>query len=238
MSVARAAAAPALHTLQWRWLQPTDLGAVEALHHHSIAGMPAPLVKTESHDFLASVLHGRGQVIGALSGDELVAYGLLLHQLLPSDDPRPELHLPPQQPLAKLAGASVAPHWRGQRLQHQLIQRRMARADSGAVLFVTAAPGNHASWRSLLACGFSVRALRSCYGGFSRYLLAYDPARPTLANANANANTVFADIDCLDLVRQQRLIDAGWHGIAPGHAAGSLRWAPRLATTAALGAQR
>lgn len=236
MSVARAAAAPALQTLQWRWLQPADLGAVEALHHHSIAGMPEPLVKIESHDFLASVLQGRGQVIGALSGDELVAYGLLLHQLLPSDDPRPELHLPPQQPLAKLAGASVAPRWRGQRLQHQLIQRRMARADSGAVLFVTAAPGNYASWRSLLACGFSVRALGRCYGGFSRYLLAYDPARPALASVNAS--TVFADIDCLDLVRQQRLVDAGWHGIAPGHAAGSLRWTPRLATTAALGAQR
>lgn len=227
MSVAHAArpvAAPALQTLEWRWLQPADLGAVEALHHYSIAGMPAPLVKTESHDFLASVLHGRGQVIGALSGDELVAYGLLLHQLLPSDDPRAELRLPPQQPLAKLAGASVAPHWRGQRLQHQLIQRRMARADSGAVLFVTAAPGNYASWRSLLACGFSVRALERCYGGFSRYLLAYDPARPTCPACSASM--VFVDTDSQDLPRQQRLIDAGWQGIAPGHAAGSLRWVP------------
>lgn len=217
--------------LDWRWLQAADLEAVETLHHQSIAGMPAQLVKPESHDFLASVLNGRGQMIGALSGGQLVAYGVLLHQLLPSDDPRPLLHLAPQQPLAKLAGASVAPRWRGQHLQRQLIDRRMARADGGAVLFVTAAPGNHASWRSLLACGFSVRALEVCYNGLTRYLLACDPARPAPCVLHS-ASAGFVDIDSLDLERQQTLIDAGWQGVAPGRAAGSLRWVPPLTDTA------
>ena len=218
--------------LDWRWLQAVDLEAVETLHHQSIAGMSEQLVKHESHDFLASVLNGRGHVIGALSGGQLVAYGVLLHQLLPTDDPRSLLHLAPQQPLAKLAGASVAPHWRGQHLQRQLIRQRMAHADRGAVLFVTAAPGNHASWRSLLACGFSVRALEICYNGLTRYLLACDPAQPTLLTPQVLHSTGagFVDIDSLDLERQQTLIDAGWQGVAPGHAAGSLRWVPPLTT--------
>ena len=172
------AAATAGVALDWHWLQPSDLDAMEALHHLGRAGMSAQLVKPESRDFLASLLHGRGQVIGACADGQLVAYGALLHDLLPSDDPRPLLHLAPERTLAKLAGACVAPHWRGQHLQRALITQRMARADSRAVLFVTAAPGNYASWRNLLACGFAVRALEVCYGGLTRYLLAYDPAAP------------------------------------------------------------
>ena len=228
---AAATATTAGVALDWHWLQPSDLDAMEALHHLGRAGMSAQLVKPESRDFLASLLHGRGQVIGARSGAQLVAYGVLLHQLLPSDDPRPLLHLAPERPLAKLAGACVAPSWRGQRLQRALIAQRMARADDRTVLFVTAAPGNYASWRNLLACGFAVRALEVCYGGLTRYLLAYDPAAPApLARIHPlgprAGSDDFLDIDSLDLARQQSLIDAGWQGVAPGSTAGSLRWVP------------
>lgn len=226
-----AATAPATArvALDWRWLQPSDLNAMEALHHLSRAGMSAQLVKPESRDFLASLLHGRGQVIGAQANGQLVAYGVLLHDLLPTDDPRPLLHLAAERTLAKLAGASVAPDWRGQRLQRALIAQRMARADSRAVVFVTAAPGNYASWRNLLACGFAVRALEVCYGGLTRYLLAYDPLAQRASSAD------FLDIDSLDLARQQSLIDAGWQGVTPGRTVGSLRWVPPP-TPATLGA--
>lgn len=43
------------------------------------------------------------------------------HDLLAQDDPRPLLGLAPGQVLYKLAGAAVAPAWRGQGLQRQLI---------------------------------------------------------------------------------------------------------------------
>ena len=219
--------------LDWRLLQPTDLDTMEALHRLSCAGMSAQLVKPEKRKFLASLLHGRGEVIGAWAGAQLVAYGALLHELLPDDDPRPLLGLAPERHLAKLAGAAVAPGWRGQGLQRALIAQRMARAERHAVLFVTAAPGNCASWHNLLLCGFSVRALQVCYGGLTRYLLAYDPAAAApapLAPRTGNAN--FLDIDSLDLARQYRLLDAGWQGVAPGSAAGSLRWVPPPAVTA------
>lgn len=225
--------------LDWRLLQPTDLDTMEALHRLSCAGMSAQLVKPEKREFLASLLHGRGEVIGAWAGAQLVAYGALLHELLPDDDPRSLLGLAPERHLAKLAGAAVAPGWRGQGLQRALIARRMARAERHAVLFVTAAPGNCASWHNLLFCGFSVRALQVCYGGLTRYLLAYDPAAPAPTPAplaprtsTSTDNAGFLDIDSLDLARQYHLLDAGWQGVAPGSAAGSVRWVPPPAVTA------
>lgn len=234
------ATAPAGGTaLDWRLLQPTDLDPMETLHRLSCAGMSAQLVKPEKREFLASLLHGRGQVIGAWAGAQLVAYGALLHDLLPDDDPRPLLGLAPERRLAKLAGAAVAPGWRGQGLQRALIARRMAHAERHAVLFVTAAPGNCASWHNLLVCGFSVRALEICYGGLTRYLLAYDPAAaaPALLAPRAGTGTAgFLDIDSLDLARQYRLLDAGWQGVAPGSAAGSVRWVPPSAVPAATAA--
>ena len=169
----------AVPTLDWRLLQPADLDTMEALHRLSIAGMAAQLVKPESRDFLASLLHGRGRVIGAWAGTQLVAYGVLQHDLLPEYDPRPHLHLAPDHPVAKLAGAAVDPDWRGQGLQRALIAQRMALADSHTVLFATASPDNIASCHNLQACGFTVRALEHRYGGLPRYLLAYDPAAST-----------------------------------------------------------
>ena len=62
--------------LAWRLLQPADLDAMEVLHRLSLAGMAAHTVKAESRDFLASLLQGRGQVIGAWAGQALVAYGV------------------------------------------------------------------------------------------------------------------------------------------------------------------
>ena len=220
--------------LDWCLLQPKDLDAVAALHQVSCAGMSAQLVKPENRQFLASLLQGRGHIFGARAGDLLVAYGLLQHDLLPDDNPRPLLGVAPYRLLAKLAGAAVAPHWRGQGLQRSLIARRMAYADSRALLYVTAAPSNYPSWHNLLACGFVVRGLQLCYGGFPRYLLTHDPTAPVAPGARAaGSNTStgtgtdsFVDVDSLDLARQHALLHAGWQGVAPGSAAGSLRWVP------------
>ena len=216
-------AAPTPSTLAWRLLQPADLDTMEVLHRLSLAGMAAHTVKAESRDFLASLLQGRGQVIGAWAGQALVAYGVLQHDLLPEDDPRPHLGLSADRPAAKLAGAAVAPDWRGQHLQRTLIAKRMAQAQPGAVLFATAAPDNTASWHNLLACGFAVRALEYRDGGFARDRLAHDPAAPSAGPALAASGL---DVPPSDLPRQQALLHAGWRGVAPGSAAGSLHLAP------------
>lgn len=210
---------PDVGRLQWRLLLPHDLPAMYALHLHSMEGMAAQAVKPESRDFLLGLLQGRGQVIGAwCEEDGLVAYGVLQHDLLAEDDPRGLLGLEAAQPVCKLAGAAVAPSWRGLGLQRLLIARRIASAPQGAALFATAAPCNPASWRSLLACGFAVRALVYRYGGHARYLLALVPG-------DGFAPGAALELGEDALPRQQDLLAQGWRGIAPGTAAGSLRLA-------------
>lgn len=89
---------PALAALDWRLLQPEDLPAMHALHLCSIEGMAAQTVKPETREFLHGLLLGRGRVIGAWHGAALAAYGVLQHDLLAQDDPRPLLGLAPAPP--------------------------------------------------------------------------------------------------------------------------------------------
>lgn len=215
----------ALSLLHWRLLTLSDLDVMEALHRLSMQGMGPQMVKPESRSFLASLLQGRGSVIGAWAGSDLVAYGVLQHDLLPEDDPRHHLGLSAQQPLAKLAGAAVAPAWRRQGLQRALVAKRVACAGSNGVLFATAAPENTASWHNLLACGFTVRALEYRYGGFARYLLVRDVASLLLHNEAVSAG-VGCELDGAALSQQQALFLQGWHGVLPGSTVGSLRLLP------------
>ncbi|AVO49773.1 hypothetical protein C6568_11295 [Melaminivora suipulveris] len=204
--------------LLWRALQPADLPAMHALHLASVAGVQAAIVKPESREFLQALLAGRGRVLGGWRGQELVAYGVLQHDLLPEDDQRALLGLAPAQPLYKLAGAAVAPAWRGRGLQRLLIQRRMDWAGAAAVI-ATAAPGNFASWHSLLACGLQVRAVVRRYGGHARYLLAH-VSHEVPFGAGAR------EVDAQDLAQQEQLLQSGWRGVAPGSGGSALLFAP------------
>lgn len=212
--------------LAWRRLQLSDLDAIEALHRLSIQGLGPEVVKAETREFFISLLSGRGEIHGVFDGDSLVAYGVLQHDLLPQDDPRRHLGLGPDVPVRKLAGAAVHPQWRGQRLQRALVEYRLRRAPAQAVVFATSAPGNPPSWRSLLACGLSVCALESKYGGHPRFLMARMPApagatqRPADAPTNgASTNDASTtEVSCTDLATQAGLLAAGWRGVAPGEA--------------------
>lgn len=206
--------AQALHRLQWRTLQTADLDTMYALHLRSIAGMALATVKPETREFLHSLLEGRGQVIGAWQGRALVAYGVLQHDLLAYDDPRALLGLGADARVGKLAGAAVEPAWRGLGLQRILIDQRMACA-ADATLFATAAPGNPASWRSLLACGLQVRAVQYLYGGHARYLLARVPGEAWTPGQRQELPAGAID-------QQAALLAQGWRGVSPGVAPQSL----------------
>lgn len=174
--------------LEWRLLGPETRESVERLHRLALASLSDPsLVRPETSAFFERVLAEDGEVVGAYRGDELIAYGILQYVLEAGDDPRALTGFA-EGSLAKLAGAAVAPGWRGQGLQRELIRRRLARASGRGYVqfFSTAAPGNPASWRNLLACGFVVVALMQRYGGLTRYLVARGPtfcARPGPADA-------------------------------------------------------
>ena len=214
---------PDIDALHWRRLQPHDLDAMHALHLHSIEGMAVQTVKPETRDFLASLLGGRGRVLGGWTGAALVAYGVLQHDLLADDAPRALLGLPEGAPLCKLAGAAVHRAWRGHGLQRLLIQRLLELAGASSVL-APSAPGNPASWRSLLACGLSVRAVQYRYGGHARYLLARVPGELFRADESQAL-----ELGPQALERQQHLLAQGWRGVAAGRQDGHLRLLPGCA---------
>lgn len=202
---------PSVHGLRWEPLQPAHLDAMHALHLCSMAGLDAHAVKPESRGFFAGLLRGQGRVLGAWHGPTLVAYGVLQHALSDDDQPQALLGLPPGQAVLKLAGAAVAPDWRGQRLQRQLVERRLAWAGRLPV-FATAAPCNPASWRNLLAGGLSVRGLQYRYGGLARYLLARVPDAPPFVADPVRAQ----ELGPHELAAQQALLQQGWRGLRPG----------------------
>ena len=214
--------------LVWRLLDQSDLDRVEALHRQSIAGVGVQAVKPETRDFFASLLGGRGQVIGLTTdqeaGQSLIAYGVLQHALKPGDSPLPLLGLPAHQPVLKLAGASVAPDWRRHGLQRLLIEARLRLSGDCGVVFSTAAPSNPASWSSLLACGFVVRGVQLLYGGHPRYMMVR--LAPALDPHGVDAGDAGEEVDSANLERQLQLLAQGWRGVAAGSAQSRIRYQP------------
>lgn len=212
--------------LAWRRLTLADLDAIYALHCTSIAGMEVKSVKLETRSFFVSMIGDRGQVIGLFNGADLVAYGVLQHDLKLGDNPLPALGLPAQTPICKLAGAAVAQDWRHQGLQRLLIRARLQLAGDLGVVFSTAAPSNPASWSNLLACGLAVHAIRYMYGDHPRYLMVRMP--PELDNLILDAAHVGEYLDCSDLERQKLRLAQGWRGIGLAEARNAVHYQPTL----------
>ncbi len=206
MMAGASAMAPLDDSLTWRELGSGDLDELETLHRLAVGPVVRPdIVKPESRSYFASILNGRGRVIGAYDG-RLIAYGILQHDHSPADDPRRELGLEPGAPVGRLAGASVAPAFRGRGLQRLTISARVAMAPADMALFSTAAPVNTPSWASLLAEGFPIHGIVQRYGGYLRYMMVRDGATYDPAHA--------VTVDPLNLPLQDELFAKGWHGFA------------------------
>lgn len=212
--------------LHWCKLNASHLGSVEALHRASIVGMSPQAVKPESTDFFASILAGRGLIIGLGYKNELIAYGVLQHDIKSSENPLSILKLPLHTPVWKLAGASVAQHWRHQKLQRRLIEARLRlTADTGA-FFSTASPTNPASWSNLLACGFTIHSIAYLYGGHPRYLMV--KIAPALDNRILQTTHTGIIVGCGDVQQQVSLIEKGWRGTGANTARSGVIYQPTL----------
>ena len=158
----------------------SSLDAIETLHRASLSTFTdSTLVKPEKRSFFEAILRRRGTILGYQREGELLAYGVLMHELPEGDTTYRLLGLEASTPLIKLAGAAVHPAWRGKGLQRAAIRARLdrLRVTGARHGFATAAPGNVASWSNLLSEGFRVVALVQAYGTLLRYLLAWEDGR-------------------------------------------------------------
>jgi ribosomal protein S18 acetylase RimI-like enzyme len=163
----------------WRALGPADVPAVDALHRRALGTLDDHgWVRAEETAFFAAVLGPDGFGLGVEAAGRLVAYGLVQTRLEAED--LAALPWPGMPEAAKLCGAAVDPQWRGRGLQAALAAERLrrGRALGFSRFFATAAPGNVASWVSLLHAGMQVAVLGPRYGGLLRYTLVADGCVP------------------------------------------------------------
>ncbi|WP_022728024.1 GNAT family N-acetyltransferase [Fodinicurvata sediminis] len=196
--------------LTTRRLEAGDAAIVLALHRRALQAIADPQwVRPEEPGFFSQVLGPEGSGIGAFDSEgNLVAYALIQTELeaddlanLVWDDGRTE-------GVAKLCGSAVAPEWRGRNLQQALSVERLQLADSLGLdrLFATAAPGNAASWISLIHAGLQIARLGHRYGGRLRYTLVRDEIHPL-------DETIPELRDLQDLEGQRELLADGWRGV-------------------------
>ncbi|MFC4352470.1 GNAT family N-acetyltransferase [Fodinicurvata halophila] len=196
--------------LTTRRLEPADVGQVLDLHRRALQHMADPQwVRPEAPEFFDEVLGPGGSGIGAFDAEgELVAYALLQTRLEEDDLAHLFWSDGGTDMVAKFCGSAVAPEWRGRRLQQTLSLERLEMADSLGMqrLFATAAPGNAASWVSLLNAGMQIGALGLRYGGRLRYTLVRDEQLP-----DEEAEPALRDLQ--DLEGQKELLEQGWRGV-------------------------
>jgi hypothetical protein len=108
-------------------------------------------------------------------------------------------------------------------------------AGPGTQLFATAAPANLPSWRNLLSCGFSIRAIKRLYGGHPRLIaVRTDNTGPFEAtNPSADDALGFLEVDSRDIELQKLLLLQGYRGVAPAHVRGHIRYRPSRSAGAA-----
>jgi len=197
---------PAEAGQRWRPLAPADAAEIVALHRRSLGTLGDPdWVRPEEEAFFAAVLGPDGFGLGVESSGRLVAYGLVQTRLEPED--LGALPWPDALAAAKLCGASVDPAWRGCGLQAALAVERLRRGRTLGYqrFFATAAPGNVASWVSLLHAGMQVAMLGPRYGGLLRYTLVADQRVP-------EGEPVAVPIT--DQAAQAARLALGWRGTA------------------------
>jgi GNAT superfamily N-acetyltransferase len=192
--------------LRWRALGPADVPAIEALHLRAIATLGDPgWARPEATAFFTAVVGQDGFGLGVEANGRLIAYGLVQTRLEPDDSAA--LPWPDALAVAKLSGAAVDPDWRGRGLQAALGSERLRQARTRGFrrFLATAAPGNVASWASLLHAGMQIAALGPRYGDLLRYTLVADERAP-----EGPATVLPLD----DQPAQAALLARGWRGIS------------------------
>lgn len=160
-----------------RRLDETHLDAVIALHHDVIADMPAGTVASETDAFFQSHMNDCGQIFGALSDGDLIAYSVLGLPRIGDPNFGIDHHLSAGdlQQVAHIDGVAVRKDHRGSKWQQRMVIHRLeaARACGRAIALSTAAPGNVPSVINLLAAGMRICGVKEKFGGV-RYLFRCD----------------------------------------------------------------
>lgn len=205
--------------LSWRELDANDLDAIYALHRLAIGTAGADIVKPERREFFARLLNGDGTILGIVAPEDgLIAYGVIQRAWGDEEQPQTWFGWSDSQ-VVKLAGACVAPAWRGKGLQLALIHQRVLHAGEHCHFYATVAPANVPSWQNMLQAGFRIVSLQPRYGDAMRYMVIREPqASATASSAAISTSRSLTDMNLAD---QAMLLREGWRGVAADTACGT-----------------
>jgi hypothetical protein len=204
---------PANTQLHWRQLQPDEAEAAFRLHLEAIANQAPGLVRPDDITHFVGHTNDAGRILACFTPhNQMVAYGVLGLASTTVSHMAELLHVgaDARQRFAILDGVASLEEWRGLGLHRASIQHRVeaARSCGRNLIGATVAPGNGASLRGLLDCGFTVRGFAELYGGLPRLLMLRDLAQPV------DAWEEYATVALSDQAGHCQALDQGWQGYA------------------------
>ena len=205
-----------------RVLGEQDASAIHGLHHLCRQPLAPDMVRPDTVEFFRQACSPeQGVVLGLETAQgQLISYGVLTLPPAKTGHYSESLRLAESElgKLAILDGSAVHPDWRGNGLQHLLIDWRIQWAACLQRIHIcaTAAPQNYPSWRSLCRSGLYIYNLSHFYGGMTRYVLYRNLHRHKVVTYRLR------NVPITDLDTQQQLLDVGWIGIACRELRGTL----------------
>lgn len=175
-------------------------------------GILQPLMKEEYQ----YILEGKGLMIGAFTGNEMIAFRALLIPPIDEEHLGRDIGLPENE-LPKVLYqeiSNVLPAFRGNHLQKILagvIMEELSKENYGCrYICCTVAPFNIPSLKDKFAQGMKIAALKEKYGGSLRYIFVKDLEEN---KEKATLNQESTRIKMGDTEGQKKLILHGWRGI-------------------------
>lgn len=178
-----------------------------------------PLTREE----FAYILEGNGLMLGAYTGDKLIAFRALLVPTIDGKHLGWDIGLPEDEwpKVIYQEISSVLPAYRGNRLQKTLatlIMQELAKKDHPyRYICCTVAPFNIPSLKDKFSQGMQIAALKKKYGGQLRYIFVKDLARDPEVSWMEITSVQMDDIST-----QKEKLAEGYRGIHMEYKGGSL----------------
>lgn len=198
-------------------LDESYLPQIMVLQEVILQGLSRPdLLEPFPKDFMQEHIGIKGQIVGAFSGSELVAFR---NVYFPEKDDREwnlgidlDIRKDELDKVANLQMVCVHPRHRGHHLAFKMnghVIRALKKLRTHYHLCATVSPYNYWNIRILLNCGFVVRALKTKYGDKLRYIVYHDLRQPMHFSSRTETTLALTDIR-----QQKKLMAQGYRGIA------------------------
>ncbi|MFS0574670.1 GNAT family N-acetyltransferase [Sporosarcina sp. 179-K 3D1 HS] len=160
----------------------------------------------------SSILNGNGMMIGAFSGDELIAFRAMLEPDIEDEEHLGKDARLPKEDWHRILYSEITnvdPDFRGNGLQSILGNILLVEIDTTRYHYIctTVAPFNIASLKDKFSLGFQIVALKEKYGTLLRYIMMRE-VNPQAKNGYCEQRLV----EMGEIEEQQVLLEAGWVG--------------------------